>query len=223
MNITPIKKIVEDGKVKGFLGFIKDIILTGFMTMITVVILNPDILYENIKKKQEKEHSSRIERRLEVDPAVRALLRECVSELGCDRAYVCEFHNGTNNFVGLPFLYADMKYEEVADGVLNVDFEYTNFNLTRYQFVSYGLKIGYWEGTTTEMEEVDKRFAGHLRIDGVEYSSFISISGVDEKIGILGISYSHENLTLAERVGIKRKLVEVSQKLGILLSPVVEK
>ena len=221
MNIAPIKKIVEDGKVKGVLGFIKDIILYGFMTLITVVVLNPDIIYENIKKQQEREHSARIERRLEVDPTVRNLLRQCVSELDCDRAFVCEFHNGTNNFVGLPFLYADMKYEEVADGVLNVDIEYSNFNLTRYEFVPYGLKHGYWEGTTDEIEVIDKRFAGHLRIDGTGYSSYIAISGVDEKIGILGVSYSTSNISLAQKAIIKRKLIEVSQKLGILLSPVV--
>lgn len=222
MNIAPIKKIVEEGKVKGVFGFIRDIIIYGFMTLITVIVLNPEIIYENIKEKQEKEHSARVERRLEVDPTVRNLLRECVSELGCDRAFVCEFHNGTNNFVGLPFLYADMKYEEVADGILNVDIEYINFNLTRYQFVPYGLKKGYWEGTTDEMEAVDKRFAGHLRIDGIEYSSYIVISGVDEKIGILGVSYSISNISSVQRETVKRKLLEVSQKLGILLSPVVK-
>lgn len=222
MNIAPIKKIVEEGKVKGVFGFIRDIIIYGFMTLITVIVLNPEIIYENIKEKQEKEHSARVERRLEVDPTVRNLLRECVSELGCDRAFVCEFHNGTNNFVGLPFLYADMKYEEVADGILNVDIEYINFNLTRYQFVPYGLKQGYWEGTTDEMEVVDKRFAGHLRIDGIEYSSYIVISGVDEKIGILGVSYSISNISSVQRATVKRKLLEVSQKLGILLSPVVK-
>ena len=63
-GLGDIRKFVESGRTKGFLAFLKEVILYGFMTFITVIVLNPDIIYQNLKERQEREHTARLEKRL---------------------------------------------------------------------------------------------------------------------------------------------------------------
>ena len=217
-GLGDIRKFVESGRTKGFLAFLKEVILYGFMTFITVIVLNPDIIYQNLKERQEREHNARLEKRLEADPIIRSNLKELMVTVDGDRAFVCEFHNGTNNFAGLPFLYVDMKYEVCKQGIYHIDETFTNFNLTRYPFAPYGMEHGWWIGTVKDMEEIDERFSAHMEMNGVNFFAAMLIHGVDAPVGILGVTFA-EPVPREDWALIKKEMVKESQKLSILLVP----
>ena len=57
---------------------------------------------------------------------------------------------------GLPFLYGDMRIEEVADGINNVDDEYTDFQLSKYPFIGKVFDDGFYWGAI-ENDQGDRR------------------------------------------------------------------
>lgn len=218
MTLLDIKKFADAAINSSVTKTIGNIFQYIILLIIGTVLLYPQVVYENFSKYQEKKHASAIERRLEMDPAIRSILNDVYSEIDADRTYVCEFHNGTNNLAGLPFLYLDMRYEVVAIGTEHVDDEYINFNLTRYQFVPYAIERGYWSGSISEVELIDDRFANNLKRDDAEYVAFILIHGTENLIGVLGVTYTDSMRYGISEDKIKRVLEKNSQKLAVLLS-----
>lgn len=218
MTLIDLKKFVD-----GILGStatktVWSLIQTVVLAIVGMVMLYPQLMYENFSKYQEKKHATAIERRLENDPAIRDILNDISKDIDAERVFICEFHNGTNNFAGLPFLYMDMKYEMTKIGVQHIDDEYINFNLTRYPFVPYAIEKQSWFGTTAAAAEIDDRFANNLKRDDTEYLGVVLINGTDNIIGVLGVTYSNEKRNGVSEIAIRRCLTSNAQKLAILLS-----
>lgn len=89
------------------------------------------------------EHDAALEVRKQIKPVVNSLLKNTLADLNADRVFVMEMHNGTNNTAGLPFVYGEITYEEVAENINHVDEDYTNLNLSRFDFPLYVEKITY--------------------------------------------------------------------------------
>lgn len=218
MTLLDVKNFVDKATssnvAKGIDWLVKYVILI----IIGIIMLFPQVIYENYEKYSEYRHGQLVEKRIENSVEVRECLNVGLMELKADRIYVCEFHNGTNNFAGLPFLYLDMKYEVVRIGADNVDDEYINFNLTRYTFVPYALHKGYWSGTVDEINRIDARFAGNIYRDNVGYIALSEISGTENTIGAIGVSYFNEDHNGVSEETIRKELTKLGTKIGILLS-----
>ena len=80
-----------------------------------------NLFLERLKgdKKSGREHDRLADLRMRIDSKARIVLDRAVLRTRADRAYVCEFHNGTTGLSGLPFLKASCIYEVVAVGVMS--------------------------------------------------------------------------------------------------------
>lgn len=218
MTLIEFKDFIDKVVGNSITKTISNLISYAIVAAVGIVLLNPQWTYERYVDYIDKKHGDRVEKRLKADPLIRDVLSELTLDLNCDRAYVCEFHNGTNNLAGLPFLYLDMKYEVVKIGCDHVDDEYINFNLTRYRFLPYAIDRGYWAGKVSDITLLDERFAANLERDKVKYAAFMLISGPDGIIGAIGISYFEEDRYGHDEVEMRQKMRTASQKIGILLS-----
>ena len=87
------------------------LVLTGFLYIMYNVQNLPEIVSGAFSRQTElrqEEHDAAIEVRRSIKPNVDILLKDALSTLNADRAFVLEMHNGTNNVAGLPFIYGEM-------------------------------------------------------------------------------------------------------------------
>lgn len=161
-------------------------------------------------------HDMALEVRQTIKPQMTAILRSTLDVLSADRVFVMEMHNGTNNTAGLPFIYGEMTYEEVADGVLHVDEDYTQLNLSRFNFPLYIEKNHIWQGSIEELSKIDDKLAKRLASNGVTYFIISHIHGVKNELGYFGISYCDNNQPKSKDF-ITTKMLEMTQKISTLL------
>ena len=125
------KKLTEDMKTSvneanGLLGLMERIkrfinkeglkgTFTSLLTLFVAVVIgyfifNPGKFFEQFEKFNNEKHEEAIMARMEADPQIREYLTYMKDELGADRTYVLEAHNGGSNLSNLPFLYTDLTY-----------------------------------------------------------------------------------------------------------------
>lgn len=171
---------------------------------------------EEHKEMQEEEHRLASKKRIENIPIVNGLLKDMLINLDADRATICEMHNGTNNFDGLPFVYMSMTFEEVSNNVDYISDEYPNFNMTKFPFLAAHYRDNIWVGSREEIEKLDPHLSAKLMYNDTNYLGAILIHGEKHAIGMLVVSFKNPtNKTVAE---IKNELLKTSQKLGVILS-----
>ena len=68
-------------------------------------------VYETATKIAIEDHDRLTDYRISISDDIDNMLKDICSETGGTRAYILEFHNGTNNPTGLPFNYMNMTYE----------------------------------------------------------------------------------------------------------------
>jgi hypothetical protein len=173
------------------------------------------VVYEQAYTKS-KEHNKAIERRQAVSPKVDSILDNTLIMLKCDRAFIIEMHNGTNNTAGLPFIYGEMTYEVVNDSIDHVDGEYTKLNLSRYTFPLFLGKTNVWLGTLAELGKLDKKLASRLESEDVSYLVVTSLNGMNNALGCFGVAYCHGH-TPADRDKLLKIMAPASQNLSVLL------
>ncbi|MBP5458108.1 MAG: hypothetical protein J6Y37_16590 [Paludibacteraceae bacterium] len=161
-------------------------------------------------------HDAAIEVRRSIKPQVDSYLVNTLSSMDADRSFIMELHNGTNNTAGLPFIYAEMTYEEVRDGIEHIDEDYVSFNLSRFSFPMYLEANHIWYGTIDELYKMDSKLAVRLKSNGVSYMAIIMINGVDNELGYFGFTYCNGRVP-SGMVDIVGKLSIISQKLAVLL------
>lgn len=161
-------------------------------------------------------HDLALEKRQHIKPEVDRILASALSSLNADRVFVIEMHNGTNNVSGLPFLYGEMTYESVADGISHIDDDYMNFSLSRFSFPTYIEKKHVWVGSIDELSELDDKLAKRLLSNDVTYLAITHIHGIKNELGYFGVTYCNGK-TPKEKDEIMVKLMEKTQKLSTLL------
>ena len=161
-------------------------------------------------------HDRAMSLRQDAKPKIDDMLTYTLSKTDCDRVFVIEIHNGTNNTAGLPFVYGEMTYETVREGITHIDEDYTSLNLSRFNFPLYIKQHHYWIGTIEELQKVDPKIAQRLTSNDVTYLALIDIHGVKNDLGFFGITYCNGNQPKT-REEIITILMEESQKLSTIL------
>lgn len=195
------------------------LVLTGFLYIMYNVQNLPEIVSGAFSRQTElrqEEHDAAVEVRRSIKPNVDILLKDALSTLNADRAFVLEMHNGTNNVAGLPFIYGEMTYEEVRNHITHVDEDYTSINLSRFNFPLFLEKNHMWYGTINQLSSIDSKLAARLTSNDVTYFAVIELYGVSNELGYLGFSFCNSK-TPPDDEEIEKCLTSTAQRLSILL------
>ncbi len=176
--------------------------------------------YEEAIKHNEKEamehHKYLAQKRMENNVLIDSELKSLLINLDADRAAILEMHNGTYNASGLPFVYADMSYEQISTNVGYAKDEFRNFNLAKLPFVALHYNDKTWIGSVDDIEKEDAYFAAKLRVVGVSYGAFVILEGVNGPIGFLSLFFKSEK-NHPPKAKIIAELNHSSQILSALL------
>lgn len=204
-----------------------------FVTLISVIILivGGKVLYnaagservmEAISNWIEAENANNEEKGMVIrqditTPAIQKELRLLCYTLNADRVFLFELHNGRKSAGGLPFVYADMSYEEVnIEKCLEyVGTDFQNIPLTLYKYPHYIFHKRYEYATLEDISKIDIPFAKHIEDIGGEYLSTIYITIHGKPLGFLCASF-HSKPVLTEEV-IKDKMESSARILKPLL------
>ena len=162
------------------------------------------------------EHNEQMQIRRKIKPLVTELLKNTISEMDADRAFVFELHNGSNNTAGLPFIHCTMTYEETARNIEPIDEDYQNLSLTRFNFPEYLHKHDLWFGTIEEFADIDKKIASRMKNNGATYLVITTIRSEDSEIGYFGFTYCNDKKHKKDK-DMMEFMVNAVQKLSKLL------
>lgn len=110
-----------------------------------------------------------------------------------DRAFILEFHDGTDNFTKCPFVYLDMTYESIDDSVIDyVDTEIKNIPVNRFSFIDEHIYEKEWIGDVKTITEEDRRLGRLLTLYDTKFIIFQIISTDNIPVAVLGVSFRHE-------------------------------
>ena len=165
-------------------------------------------------------HDIALEKRQYIKPQIDSLLQATLYDLNADRAFIIEMHNGTNNVSGLPFLYGEMTYENVAEGITHIEDDYTNVNLSRFSFPTYLEKEHIWMGSVEELTEVDKKLAQRLISNDVTYIAIANIHGIKNELGFFGVTYCNGKEPKSQH-DILQEMIKKTQLLSTLLDSAI--
>ncbi len=215
--VALIEKLAALEKRYGFFDLLKSVLLLGVIVLLGYAVLDPGGISERIERFQQREHQDRLARRIKAEPEIRLQLDRLRLTLGAERASLMELHNGSKNLSDVPFLYADMRYES-ADTLL-VSWQYQNVSLSHYPMASMLFERGYWYGSMSELETVDRRLAGNMKMNGIGYVAFMLLESADTPLGLLSVSYKCDSLTLTD----KRRLGNSIRRTGAALCGLLTK
>lgn len=211
-------------RVKGFID--KHGLKGTFTTLLTVFIaacvgycvFNPGVVFERIQQIQAEQHNEAVKARLNADPKIRSYLLEMKVELGADRTYILETHNGGTNLTNLPFLYVDLTYAEPRNSLSWLEMEYTNLRLSRYPWAAYVFNHGFWFGPISDTEEIDSELNQRLSKEGVSYMGMVMMYGEDSMpSGTLGVVYEHDGDRPSDV-----EVLRIMQKYSNIISKLLE-
>ena len=196
-HVDKVITIME--RVKGFID--KHGLKGTFTTLLTVFVaacvgyyvFNPGVILEQVQQIQIERHNEAIKARLNADPKIRSYLLEMKVELGADRTYILETHNGGTNLTNLPFLYVDLTYAEPRNNLSWLEMEYNNLRLSRCPWANYVYNHGFWFGPISDIEEIDLELNQRLSKEGVSYMGMVMMYGEDSMpSGTLGVVYEND-------------------------------
>lgn len=165
-------------------------------------------------------HDIALEKRQYIKPQVDSLLQATLYDLNADRSFIIEMHNGTNNVSGLPFLYGEMTYENVSEGIAHIEDDYMNINLSRFSFPTYLEKEHIWIGSVEELSKVDNKLAQRLTSNDVTYLAIAHIHGIKNELGFFGVTYCNGREPKSQH-DIVQKIMKKTQLLSTLLDSAI--
>lgn len=219
-----LEKTVKLVEKYGLWKIFKALIVIALFVYIMYNAANMDSLISRITRETiDKEHIEKVEahdRALEIrqsiKPQIEALLDQTLLKLDADRVFVLEMHNGTNNTSGLPFIYAEMTYETVAEGIAHIDDDYTSLNMSRFNFPMYIERNHIWQGYVSDLESIDPKIAKRLSSNDATYIAITQIHGMKNELGFFGITYCNDKEPKPQQE-ILTQMLETTQKLSTLL------
>ena len=168
---------------------------------------------------QKKIHDYEMNMRMQNSSALNNLVIQLMYETNADRVLLAEYHNGSSNVAGVPFLKWSVTFEAFKDdmgfGVAN---EYQQQQITLYPFITHiGENYLYRGYVETDLKEIDKSYAYKLMSHKIEYiivSQIVNNKGA--KCGMLILEYvSTSNI---DEFAVKQKLHKASQECAALLT-----
>lgn len=168
---------------------------------------------------QQKIHDYEMNMRLKNSTALNNLVIQLMYETEADRVLLAEFHNGSSNVTGIPFLKWSVTFESFTDkmgfGVAN---DYQQQQITLYPFISHmGENYLYRGFVETELKKIDRSYAYRLLSHGIEYiivSQIVNNKG--SKCGLLILEYT--DASVIDEFNVKQKLHKASQECAALLT-----
>lgn len=170
---------------------------------------------------EDENHTNSAEIRKHINPIINELLDNSIRDIGCDRAFIMEGHNGKANGGGLGFYYVDMTYERCRKTSLDqsIYWQYKDMPTSIFPFFNYLDKRRYFYGDLNSLSQIDSKLAQMSNANGINFLVAVEIPGknsVNQFMGILGYSFEvSPNLTQEQ---IKDYMLEVRRRVQILLS-----
>lgn len=173
-------------------------------------------IQENAKNR-EIEHIDNLEKRRAMQPKINAILDNFLVKTNADRAFIIELHNGSNNINGIPFLHASVTYEKVINGLDNIDEEYQNLSLSRFEMPSYlHLNLNFI-GSMDELMKIDAKLAKKLMSNDVKYIAITTLHNGLHEWGWFGVLYHDEDKVPTEKEILNEMLI-CSQSVNSVLT-----
>lgn len=220
-----IEKILIFLKDYGFINIIKSCIVIILFTFTMAIAFNPKETISNIiglvHVIEDENHVNNAEIRRHINPIINELLDNSIRDIGCDRAFIMEGHNGKANGGGLGFYYVDMTYERCRKTSLDqsIYWQYKDMPTSIFPFFNYLDKCRYFYGDLNSLSQIDSKLAQMINVNGTNFLVTVEIPGknsVTQFVGVLGYSFEvSPNLTQEQ---IKDYMLEVRRRVQILLS-----
>jgi hypothetical protein len=168
---------------------------------------------------QQKIHDYEMNMRLQNSSSLNNLVIQLMYETKADRVLLAEYHNGSSNVAGIPFLKWSVTFEAFKDemgfGVAN---EYQQQQITLYPFITHiGENYLYRGYVETDLKDIDKSYAYKLMSHKIEYiivSQIVNNKG--SKCGMLILEYT--NTSNIDEFAVKQRLHKASQECAALLT-----
>lgn len=209
------------------LGLFKFVQYSLFILVMYVAFNFPSIM-ENVMKMQtelvKKEHEKRLLMRDSLMTELNPLLVELRSGTGASRVLYFEYHNSTENFVGIPFKFANLVLSNQAYGC-------PSYDVSKYKDINSGLISGIYDelkknnviinkGEESEFhssyQEVHDFFSSQ---DGSEQQIFINLPGVNSPMGLIVLEWMNEKIkTEDEWKDIEDKINSEIPRINALIS-----
>ena len=185
----------------------------------TIIILwktsnkNIDARLEEITKREKEAHIVGNKVRRAFTESTQDLLYELAENTDADRALVFEYSNGTQNLIGIPFLYASVTVEVTRPGVNPVAMQYQRMNLSIFNnFLSKLESVGFVCIEDIEnIKDTDPIVYSLLKGNNVKSAIFYSLEGIHEPIGFIVITTIKEKVLCAKNS--LSELLKTSQKI----------
>jgi hypothetical protein len=143
---------------------------------------------------EEKKEESNMNIRDIVSPKIQKRLAKIVTQLGADRAFAMEIHNGKKNTADLPFKFFNMSYEEVDEDrhIKYVSQHFTEGLLSHYKLPYYLAEHKYFIGNAEQLSKIDHRLANIFIELGGEYFGVMILRSGGNPVGFLGVAFNNE-------------------------------
>lgn len=219
-TLDAIVNFIEYMKANSFIKLTKYVLGLCVWIMMIVAAVNYMTIFEWVQDKATEiidiRHDELTAYRIKIGPEIENILHELAIEGNGTRAFILEFHNGTNNPAGLPFYYMNMTYEWTdIQKTYSGASEWTELLISRFPLVSKCFAEGLYVGCVADVEKIDQSLAYKLKAVDVNYIGCIMLYGKNKPIGILGISTGCEPTTSYDEV--KALLFRYSQRVVKLL------
>lgn len=180
------------------LGLLKFVQYSLFL-FVMYVAFNFSSIMENIMKMQtelaKKEHEKRLLMRDDLMTELNPLLVELRSGIGASRILYFEYHNSTENFVGIPFKFANLVLSNQVYGC-------PSYDITKYKDINSGLISGIYDELKKNNIIINKGIndsnfhAEHPEIhdffssqDGSKQQVFVNLPGVNSPMGMIVLEW----------------------------------
>ena len=168
---------------------------------------------------QEQIHDYEMNMRLQNSAALNSLVVQLMYETKADRVLLAEYHNGSANVSGIPFLKWSVTFESFRDEVgFSVANDYQLQQITLYPFITHiGDNYLYRGFVETDLKAIDKSYAYKLMAHHIEYiivSQIVNDKG--SKCGMLILEYT--DASVIDEYAVKQMLHKASQECAALLT-----
>lgn len=194
--------LLEVLKQYGLAGVIIVMILAALI--ITIYKIGPQIV-NKWKQINDIDHHKRMMHGIKKGPLVQQLLRSSAPLISCDHIFVGEFHNGTTNIVGIPYMKLDIIFEHITPKFHNNDCLLVRLYENEYVQTHDQLPGLLFQNNTLiytldEIEFIDEQLYFRMKSRGIKIIALSLIYNKDNiPVGIVGcFNFGDNNINIDE-------------------------
>jgi hypothetical protein len=194
--------------------------LIGIVSALIYFMLNFTKVFEIYDAWKERQHSDRMELRMQMMPKIQSLTDKMTYSVAATRTLVLELHNGNTGNGGLPFTKCSATYESMNIGRQPIANQYQDVNLSLMPFAHALIKQGYWCGNTEELQSIDRGLYYKMKSNGTEHFAACVVEGIENKaIAFVFVSFEipKEELTTHDCENVRNHLRHIAMELAVIL------